>query len=128
MAKYRWSPGHPFADKDGWVNHDDMYKVISTEEDKHYQKGNEKFSVHYIPDEMPPTRHMIDGKKYTSKKKFRNETQARGCVEVGNETSTLLKPRKPIEPDRRQRRDDIKRAIWELRNGRNIKKEIFEGR
>lgn len=69
-----------------------------------------------IVDEMPATRHMADGQYYTSKAKFRQATKDAGCIEVGNETSTLLKPRKPVEMDRARRRDDIRRAIYELRN------------
>ncbi len=69
-----------------------------------------------ISDEMPETRHMADGKYYTSKAKFRQATRAAGCVEVGNETATLLKPRKPITLDRGARREAIQRAIHELRN------------
>ena len=127
MGKLRWKPDHPMADKDGWVKHEELYSYYTSDDDKHYTEGNQKVTIHYIPDEMAPTRHMIDGKLYTSKKKFRNETKARGCVEVGNDTAALLKPRKRIELDKRQRRDDIKRAIWELRNGRDIKREVREG-
>lgn len=79
--------------------------------------GNQVVELSFISDNMEPTRHMCDGKYYTSKKKFRNETKARGCVEIGNETSTLLKPKKYIAPStRRQRREDIKKAIYELKN------------
>jgi hypothetical protein len=75
--------------------------------------------LHYvISDEMPETRHMADNKYYTSKAKFRAATRAHGCIEVGNETATLLKPRKPAELDRRKRADDIRRSIYELRNRR----------
>lgn len=70
-----------------------------------------------ITDEMPPTRHMGNGKYYTSKKKFRQATKEAGCVEIGNE-SPLTTPRKPVELDRRRRREDIKRAIGDLRDGR----------
>jgi hypothetical protein len=69
-----------------------------------------------ISDEMAETRHMADGKYYTSKKKFRDATRAAGCVEVGDQTHILTKPRKPVELDRRQRREDIQRAIYELKN------------
>lgn len=69
-----------------------------------------------ITDEMSATRHMADGKHYTSKKKFRDATRAAGCVEIGNE-ATLTKPRKRVELDRRQRREDIKRAMVQLRDG-----------
>jgi len=69
-----------------------------------------------ISDEMPETRHMADGKHYTSKAKFRQATRDAGCIEIGSETATLLKPRKPIILDQGQRRDAIRRAIYELKN------------
>jgi hypothetical protein len=70
-----------------------------------------------ISDTMGETRHMASGKYFTSKAAFRAETKAYGCREVGNEVGTLLKPRAPIVLDRRQRRDDIKRTIYDLKNG-----------
>lgn len=70
---------------------------------------------HVISDEMEPTRHMADGNYYTSKKKFREATRAAGCVEVGNETSTLLKKREPVRLDPRERREAIRHAIHELK-------------
>jgi hypothetical protein len=71
-------------------------------------------SVHVISDEMPETRHMADGNYYTSKKKFREATRASGCIEVGNETKTLLKPRKVIQLSRQDRRDAIRQSIQML--------------
>jgi len=70
-----------------------------------------------ISDEMAETRHMADGKMYTSKAKFRQATRDAGCVEVGTETKALLKPRQQITLDRGKRRDDIRRTVYELRNG-----------
>jgi hypothetical protein len=69
-----------------------------------------------ISDEMAETRHMADGKMYTSKAKFRQATRAAGCVEVGNETSTLMKPREQIRLDPGKRRDDIRKTIYDIRN------------
>jgi hypothetical protein len=69
-----------------------------------------------ISDTMPETRHMADGQYYSSKAKFREITKAHGCVEVGNETKYLTKPRERIKLDGRKRRDDIKKAIHQLRN------------
>lgn len=69
-----------------------------------------------ISDEMAPTRHMADCKTYTSKAKFREATRAHGCIEVGNDTSALTKPRQRIELDRGLRRENIKRAIYDLKN------------
>lgn len=82
--------------------------------------GNKPVRIYYNSDEMEPTRHMINNKYYTSKKKFRDETKARGCIEVGNDTAPLLKQRKFKLLDKRQRREDMKRAIWELKNGRKV--------
>lgn len=69
-----------------------------------------------ISDNMDSTRHMATGRYHTSKATFRADTKASGCVEVGTDTS-ILKPRKQITLDRRQRRDDIKKSIYQLKNG-----------
>src|SRR5271155_1101667 len=69
-----------------------------------------------ISDEMEPTRHMANNKMYTSKAKFRQATRDAGCIEVGTETATLLKPRKQIQLDPVRRREEIRRAISEIRN------------
>ena len=83
----------------------------------HMKQGNQKVSVYYNPDSMEPTRHMASGKYFTSKKKFRDETRAYGCVEVGNETKTMLKPRKPPKLDKKKLRDDIRKSINDLKYG-----------
>ncbi len=70
--------------------------------------------VHVISDTMNPTRNHADGRVYDSKAKFRSATKAMGCIEIGNERPG--KPRQPIKLDRRERREHIKRAIYELRN------------
>lgn len=69
-----------------------------------------------ITDTMPETRHMADGKHYTSKAAFRAATKAAGCVEVGNDTAPLLKPRE-WRHDRKQLRNDIGGAIKMLKEG-----------
>lgn len=85
--------------------------------DKQATIGNQRVSMNYISDQMDPTRHMADGKYYTSKKAFREATKRAGCIEIGNETKYLQKPRKPVKLDRRKRREDIKKAINDLRWG-----------
>ncbi len=70
-----------------------------------------------ISDIMPEMRHMATGRYHTSKSKFREDTKASGCVEYGNDPA-LTRPRKPIPLDRNKRRDDIRRTIYDLRNGR----------
>lgn len=71
-------------------------------------------SFHYIKDEMEPTKHPINGKQYTSKKKFRDETRAHGCIEVGNSHGPLN--RKRIELSRSERVAHIKRTIEQLKS------------
>jgi hypothetical protein len=86
--------------------------------DKQYapSKFESNQASYVISDIMPETRHMANGKTYTSKSEYRKATKAAGCIEVGNETATLLAPRKPVQLDRGQRREDIKRTIYEMRN------------
>lgn len=91
-----------------------MAKYFS-QDDKHMTVGNKKVQIFYNSDIMEPTKHMVSGKHYTSKKKFRDETKARGCIEVGNDI--INKPRAPIKLDRRQRREHIRKAIHDLKNG-----------
>jgi hypothetical protein len=67
-----------------------------------------------ISDTMEPTRHMADGRMYTSKRKFRQATKDAGCVELGNEAPIM---KRPVPLDRQKRREDIKRAKWMLENG-----------
>jgi len=67
-----------------------------------------------ISDTMPHTLHHADGRHYDSKAKYREATRAHGCVEIGNEA---LKPHRWKKMDKRKRRDDIKRAIHQLRAG-----------
>lgn len=66
-----------------------------------------------ISDTMAPLKHMGTGRIIDSKAQFRADTRASGCIEIGNEVS---RPAAPIKLDRGQRRDDIRRAIYELRN------------
>ena len=105
---YVYRPDHPLASANGHV----LKELVENEE---YAKGG---VPNVISDIMDETRHMIDGKYYTSKSEFRKVTKQHGCIEVGNEVPTMTKPRKPIELDRRARREDIKRSIYDLKNGK----------
>ena len=71
-----------------------------------------------ISDIMPETRHMVTGRMHTSKSAFRAETKAQGCIEVGNDPA-ITRPRKPVPMSREKRRDDIRRTLYEMRNGRS---------
>ena len=67
-----------------------------------------------ISDIMDPMKHMASGRIIDSKSRFRAETKATGCIELGNEP---IRSRKPIMLDKRQRREDIQRVVFNLRNG-----------
>lgn len=105
--------------KTGELVEKDEYHYKKYEEKAHLQmtKGNELVTMNFISDSMPETRHMADGKYYSSKKAFRDATKAAGCIEIGNETKYLKKKREPIKLDKRKRREDIKKAINDLKYG-----------
>lgn len=76
--------------------------------------GRRNASAHYvISDTMEPTKHHGTGRMIDSKRAFSKETRAIGCVELGNEA---IKPRVPIPLDRGQRRDAIRKTLYDLRN------------
>lgn len=119
MPTFVHRPEHPNANERGFVEKSEALEWdYLHSEDKNMTIGNKRISFYFNSDTMEPLQHMCSGKMISSKKKFRNETKAYGCIEVGNETK--IKPRKQIVPDKRQRRDDIKKAIHELKNGRTV--------
>jgi hypothetical protein len=79
----------------------------------HFQTKNS--APYVISDNMEPIKHHATGNMISSKRAFAKETRAAGCIEIGNEP---IRPRKPILLDKGQRREAIKRSIYELRNGR----------
>lgn len=99
-----YRPDHPEANANGMVD-------LEIAGPKHASDQ----ATYVITDEIAPTRHMADGNYYTSKAKMRETNRAHSCIEVGNEISTLLKPRKPVQMSREQRRNEIRRAISQLR-------------
>lgn len=72
-------------------------------------------AFYVISDTMPATKHMGTGRIHDSKARFRADTKASGCVELGNES---IKPRAPIKLDSGKRREAIQKSIHQLRNGR----------
>lgn len=120
MARYMYDP-----ETDSMVSSDYFYaKQYNKRAHLQMTNGNELVRMNFISDSMEPTQHMIDGKMYTSKKAFRAATKAAGCVEVGNDTSYLSRKRQPIKLDRKQRRDEIKKTIQDLKYG-NVPKPVI---
>ena len=104
MPRFVYRPNHPFCDDNGMVE-------ASMAGPKHISSS----APGVISDTMDSTRHMADGLYYDSKSEFRKATKAAGCQEVGNETATLMKPRQRIELSREQCRNEIRKAISQLR-------------
>jgi hypothetical protein len=102
-----YRPNHPQASENGMVD-------ASIAGDRNSK--DPRFYV--ISDTMPMTRHMATGEYFSSKSEFRKATKAAGCIEVGNDSSVMNpKKRNRIPLDRGKRREDIRRTIYELRNG-----------
>ena len=76
-------------------------------------------AAYVISDEMAPTKHMADGRHYTSKAKFRRATKDAGCVEVGNDPAIYGRPRAPVSFNPTVRRQEIRESIRrQLHGGR----------
>jgi hypothetical protein len=77
---------------------------------RHFARSS---APYVISDNIEPLKHHATGNMISSKRAFAKETRAAGCIEIGNEP---IRPRKPIPLDKGQRREAIKRTIYELRN------------
>ncbi len=134
MPKYKHMPNHPYANERGVVEvnerfYEGLYLMGALGEDKRMMRGNEPVVINYIPDGMEPTRHMalpLGSAPIDSKSKFRKVTKEHNSIEVGNETEHLLKPRKRIKLDRRQRREDMRKAYRQVRD--NNSEVLYEQR
>ena len=102
MPRFVYRPDDPHANENGMI---DAALTSSN-------RGADAPQI--IRDEMDATRHMADGRYYTSKAKFRSATKSAGCIEVGNEIKTVTQPRKPAVLSREQRREAIRGAIRQL--------------
>lgn len=73
-----------------------------------------------ISDEMPPI-EQVDGRFYTSKRKFRAVGRSLGLIEVGNEKPKPRVRNLDTPPVRQQRRDAIKKAVEKFKSGHRAK-------
>jgi hypothetical protein len=67
-----------------------------------------------ISDIMEPTKHMASGRVIDSKARFRAETKATGCIEIGDQP---IRPRIPVRLDKSQRKEAVRKAFYMVRNG-----------
>jgi anti-sigma28 factor (negative regulator of flagellin synthesis) len=132
MATYVYRPDCPWANANGMVEkstaqeYDYLKRSMEGHEDKRMMIGNEPVTFRFISDSMDETRHMANGKYYTSKSKFRKATKAAGCIEVGNETEAITKPHKEKKLSKKERIEHIKRAIEETKSGNGWNRERFQ--
>ena len=103
MTSFVYRPKHPQADEFGMV-------LADIAGPKH--SGDQ--AAYVISDTMEPLKHHGTGAIIDSKARFRADTKACGAVEVGTEK---IKSRQPIKLDRRDRREAIQKAIYQLKNG-----------
>jgi hypothetical protein len=101
-----YRPGHPLANENGMV--ESHFAGAPPQAGRRFGKGP---SV--ISDTMEPLKHMGTGRVLDSKSKFRADTRASGCVEVGNDPAAL-RARPTPEPEGVHM--DVKRAMEELRS------------
>jgi hypothetical protein len=71
----------------------------------------------YISDHMDPLFHHAAMRRIDSKSEFRQETKNHGCVEVGNTPNYGAKRLFTPTLDKRQRREDIQKTVYHLKNG-----------
>ena len=76
--------------------------------------------IHIIRDEMDSTWHPGDGRRYTSKSKFRQATRDAGCIEVGNDPSISARPRAPAAFNPVVRRQEIRESIRRQLHGERV--------
>ena len=103
MTAFVYRPKHPQADEFGMVPSDIAGPKHSGDQ-----------AVYVISDTMDPVKHHGTGAIIDSKARFRADTKASGCIEIGTEK---IKSRQPIKLDRRDRREAIQKAIYQLKNG-----------
>lgn len=74
--------------------------------------------VYVIGDVMDPMKHMGTGRMHDSKAKFRADTRAMGCVEVGNDAAARrdIGVHGRVKVTQADVVQDVKRAIQELRS------------
>ena len=107
---WRYRPNHPEANENGMVDTALLIAEPSSRSDLP--------SPMVVSDTIDALRHHGTGEMLESKSAFRRRNKELGYVEIGNE-----KPkgrRTPVKMDRQQRKNDIRKAIYQLKNGKRV--------
>lgn len=75
-----------------------------------YKPEVRKTDWRVMPD-IQPYKSMIDGREITSRSRHREHLKAHGCIEIGNETKYMNKPKGPLQSP-----EGLKRQIAEIAN------------
>lgn len=105
---YRYRPNHPMANENGMVDTDYLIDEPTAR--------SALPAPMVVSDSIDALRHHGTGEILDSKSAFRKRNKELGYVEIGNE-----KPkgrRTPAKLDRQQRKNDIRKAIYQLKNGK----------
>jgi hypothetical protein len=79
---------------------------------KLYEKGTEPRPVApMVQADIKPYRSMIDGSMITSRSQHRDHLRQHNCVEVGNETEHMLKPRQYQDYGEASRKELIRAQV-----------------
>lgn len=73
----------------------------------------------FTSDEMPPTRHPVTGEYFTSKKRFRAVTKARGYEEVGTAYDNGYDPGERLRDEEREGDRRLSQRFREVLNEGN---------
>lgn len=103
-----YRPNHPKANENGMIDRSE------------YEEGQVNNGPMVISDTMPLLKHAGTGKYSDSKSEHRKMTKQGGWIELGNELQANTSDRPSPKMDKMQRKDDIRRAIYELKNGRQV--------
>ena len=108
-----YRPSHPEANENGMVE-----KHLIADE----PKASSRLPRPYVISDSlgEPVKHLATG-VYSDSKSFHNrKNKELGLLALGNEQKAHLSQPKPAKLDKRQRRNDIGKAVQQLKNGRRV--------
>ena len=110
---WKYRPNHPLANENGMV--DTAY--LSDE-----PRAVSKLSRPYVVSDSlgGEVKHLATGKYLDSKSAHRKLNKQLGLVELGNDNKAVAPKETTRAVDKRKRRNDIGKAINQLRNGRRV--------
>ena len=108
-----YRPHHPLANENGMIER-------SMLEDE--PKATSALPRPYVVSDSlgGEVKHLATGKYLDSKSAHRKLNKQLGLVELGNENKAVAPKETSRAIDKRKRRDDIGRAINQLKNGRRV--------